>query len=81
MDCSSIIYENEIDTEEKFSEIEESFNTDIEENYNAEENRRTPTSRSRTTKTSKKLTATKERSPMPRRAKVRRPSTLNARTI
>ena len=38
MDCSSIIYENDIDTEENFSDIEESFNADIEENYNAEEN-------------------------------------------
>ena len=38
MDCSSVIYENDIDTEENFSDIEESFNADIEENYNAEEN-------------------------------------------
>ena len=36
MDCSSVIYENDIDTEENFSDIEESFNADIEENYNAE---------------------------------------------
>lgn len=38
MDSSSIIYGNDIDTEENFNDIEESFNADIEENYNAEEN-------------------------------------------
>ena len=93
MDCSSIIYENEIDTKEKFSEIEESFNANIEENYNVEENANIEenyNAEENTENYNTKNTDVEEpnykdikegNSPTLRRAKARRPSTLNVRTI